>query len=198
MLAPATVRRLACDAAMVPIIESASGEPLAIGRKTRVISRALNRSLKRRDRGCRFPGCCNTRFVDAHHIEHWADGGETCLDNLVLLCRHHHRLLHEGGYSIERADAAIVFRDPMGNVIPACAETRSRGDVFALFAAHERVGIVIDSDTITPDWYGERPDHAHILSLLGPINSRSSETVTIPTAYPASRSIDGVGPVNFC
>ena len=153
---------------MVPIVESASGEPLAIGRKTRVISPALHRALKRRDQGCRFPGCCNTRFVDAHHIEHWADGGETSLDNLALLCRHHHRLLHEGGYSIETSDATIVFRDRLGIVIPETAERRFRGNVSALFDAHERSGIVIDPDTTTPEWYGERPDYPHILSLLKP------------------------------
>jgi hypothetical protein len=88
VIAPDTVRRLACDASIVPLIESARGEPLAIGRRTRTISPAMRRALKRRDGGCRFPGCTNTRFVDGHHIEHWADGGETRLDNLVLLCRH--------------------------------------------------------------------------------------------------------------
>ena len=96
VLATETVRRIACDSAMVRILESGSGEPLDVGRKTRVIPPAIHRALKRRDRGCRFPGCVNTRFVDGHHIRHWADGGATCLDNLVLLCRHHHRLLHEG------------------------------------------------------------------------------------------------------
>jgi len=106
-LAPETVRRLACDASIVSLIESAHGEPLAIGRKTRVISPAMRRALKRRDGGCCFPGCTNTRFVDAHHIEHWADGGATRLDNLVLLCRHHHRLIHEGGFSIERCGNAL-------------------------------------------------------------------------------------------
>ena len=90
VLATETVRRIACDASLVRILESGSGEPLDVGRKTRVIPPAMHRALKRRDRGCRFPGCVNTRFVDGHHIRHWADGGATCLDNLVLLCRHHH------------------------------------------------------------------------------------------------------------
>ncbi len=87
VLAAETLRRLACDSALVRILESGAGEPLDIGRKTRVIPPALRRALKRRDRGCRFPHCTNTRFVDGHHILHWADGGATCLDNLVLLCR---------------------------------------------------------------------------------------------------------------
>jgi hypothetical protein len=83
-------------------LKERDGEPLSVGRKTRSIPPALCRALRRRDRGCRFPGCENHRFVDAHHIEHWARGGETSMDNLVLLCRTHHRLVHEGGYFVER------------------------------------------------------------------------------------------------
>jgi hypothetical protein len=69
--------------------------------------------LKARDDGCRFPGCTHRAYLDGHHVKHWADGGETGLDNLVQLCRHHHRLVHEGGFSCERRDdGAFVFRDP--------------------------------------------------------------------------------------
>jgi len=107
--APETVRRLGCDAAVVRVLENAEGEPLDVGRKTRVIPPALRRALKRRDGGCRFPGCTHTRFVDGHHIEHWADGGETRLDNLVSLCRQHHRLLHEGGYGIVKDGPVFRF-----------------------------------------------------------------------------------------
>ena len=107
--APETVRRLCCDAAVVRILESGDGEPLDVGRKTRVIPPSIRRALKRRDGGCRFPGCTNTKFVDGHHIVHWADGGPTCLDNLVSLCRFHHRLVHEGGYYIVRDDAEFRF-----------------------------------------------------------------------------------------
>jgi hypothetical protein len=71
--------------------------------------------LRARDRGCRFPGCENHRFVDAHHVRHWARGGETTLVNLVLLCRRHHRLVHEGGYGI---DDRMRFYDPWGRPIP--------------------------------------------------------------------------------
>lgn len=107
--APETVRRLGCDAAVVRILETAEGEPLDVGRKTRVIPPALRRALKRRDGGCRFPGCTHTRFVDGHHIEHWADGGTTCLSNLVSLCRFHHRLIHEGGYYVVKDGSAFRF-----------------------------------------------------------------------------------------
>jgi hypothetical protein len=69
--------------------------------------------LKARDDGCRFPGCTHRAYLDGHHVKHWADGGETGLDNLVQLCRHHHRLVHEGGFHCERRDdGAFVFRDP--------------------------------------------------------------------------------------
>jgi hypothetical protein len=109
VLATETMRRLACDSAVTRILTTGTGEVLDVGRKTRVIPPAVRRGLKVRDRGCRFPGCPNTRFVDGHHITHWADGGATRLDNLVLLCRHHHRLLHEGGYYVVRDGPHFIF-----------------------------------------------------------------------------------------
>ena len=84
-LAPETARRLACDASIVRLIER-DGRPLSVGRKTRSIPPALQRALHARDGGCRFPGCGSRRFVDAHHIAHWAHGGATELANLVQLC----------------------------------------------------------------------------------------------------------------
>ena len=130
-----TSRRLACDAALirvthVPPHEPASGSSrgpapgapapagsvLSVGRRTRTIPPALRRALEVRDRGCRFPGC-GLRFTDAHHVTHWADGGETSLDNCVLLCRYHHRLVHEGGWRLEWwGKGRAVFRDPRGGV----------------------------------------------------------------------------------
>jgi hypothetical protein len=93
-------RRLACDAAITPIFNG--GESPQIGPTTRVISGPLRRSLKALDKGCRFPGCdCPPAWTDAHHIRHWADGGSQILSNLVLLCRRHHRLVHEEGWTIE-------------------------------------------------------------------------------------------------
>ena len=124
--APETVRRLCCDAAVVRILESGDGEPLDVGRKTRVIPPSIRRALKRRDGGCRFPGCTNTRFVDGHHIVHWADGGATCLDNLVSLCRFHHRLLHEGGYYVVKDDQAFRFFRGDGFEIRGMAEQLKR------------------------------------------------------------------------
>jgi len=118
-LAPETARRLACDAGVVPLIQR-NGRALDVGRKTRSIPPALRRALAARDRGCRFPGCDRAR-VDAHHIRHWAHGGETKLENLVHLCRHHHRLVHEGGVGIEgRHGGDLVFRRPDGRRIAPC------------------------------------------------------------------------------
>ena len=95
-----TVKRLLCDGPAVGIVENGNGEPLSIGRKSRTVPTAIRRALDGRDRTCRFPGCSHTKWLDAHHIRHWTDGGETSLENLVLLCTHHHRLLHEGGFQM--------------------------------------------------------------------------------------------------
>ena len=99
-----TVRRLSCDCSYVKITEDEKGEPLDVGRKTRSIPPALRRALNSRDKGCVFPGCTHKRYVDGHHVHHWAEGGETKLGNLVSLCRFHHRQVHEGGIRIERLD----------------------------------------------------------------------------------------------
>jgi hypothetical protein len=101
-IAPETTKRLACDASIVTLVERA-GEPVSVGRKTRSVPPSLRRALRKRDGGCRFRGCGRGRYVDAHHIEHWAEGGATSLDNLVQLCRHHHRLVHEGGFTVRRS-----------------------------------------------------------------------------------------------
>jgi len=116
-----TVKRMACDASLVVVTEDERGLPLNVGRKQRTVSTSIRRVLWARDRHCRFPGCCRTRFVDAHHVNHWVDGGETSVDNLVLLCSYHHRLLHEGGYRIRRdyqGEHCFVRAD--GRVIPRC------------------------------------------------------------------------------
>jgi hypothetical protein len=118
-LALDTVRRLACDATIVGVLEDADGEPLNVGRKTRSIPPALSRALRARDRGCRFPGCERTRFTQGHHVKHWADGGETKLSNLVTLCSFHHHLVHEGGFGLTATDDGLfVFTRPDGRRIP--------------------------------------------------------------------------------
>lgn len=111
-----TCRRLACDAGVVTVRHAPDGRILHVGRRTRTIPPAIRRALNVRDRGCRFPGC-GSRFADAHHIRRWADGGVTSLDNTILLCGFHHRLLHEGGYRVELKDwpgGRATFYDARG------------------------------------------------------------------------------------
>lgn len=113
-----TSRRLACDASVVRIDHDATGSVLDVGRKTRTIPPPIRRALAARDTVCRFPGCTSRR-CDAHHIEHWADGGATCVDNLILLCRRHHRAVHDGGFHVVRhADGRLIFLRPDGHAIP--------------------------------------------------------------------------------
>ena len=113
-----TSRRLACDASRVIMTHDAASRVLDVGRRTRIVPTAIRRALEHRDGGCRFPGCGN-RFVDAHHVQHWADDGPTHLDNLLLLCRRHHRLVHEEGYGVRRNHGGeFAFSRPDGRVIP--------------------------------------------------------------------------------
>jgi len=128
----------------------------------------MRRALRHRDGGCRFPGCTNTRFSDAHHIEHWGEGGETSLENLVELCRRHHRFVHEYGYAIRREDDAIRFVDPAGHKIPETGErpyffTRA---VARLGAGLQSKGVELDSETNRPGWDGSTPDYGRCIGSL--------------------------------
>jgi Domain of unknown function (DUF222)/HNH endonuclease len=164
-----TARRLSCDASVVKILEDSEGEPLDVGRKTRTIPPSLRRALKSRDQGCVFPGCTHKRYVDGHHIHHWAEGGETKLSNLVSLCRMHHRAVHEGGITIQRLDdGAWRFVKRSGESLHACVPGRSapRGDWMQLPAAHATRGIHITADTSVTRWRGERMDNGLAIDLL--------------------------------
>ena len=174
-----TSRRLACDCSVINWLDHKGGaitgaEPLSVSRKTRTVPPALRRALQRRDRGCRFPGCSCNRFVDAHHIHHWADGGETHINNLVLLCRHHHRLVHEGGFGLLRmADGDIQFTNPEGKYILQNAEKRFSGNVSTLNRENEELGIDITPKTSIPNWQGESMDSSivvHNLTLRDSLN----------------------------
>lgn len=112
-----TVKRLCCDGAVLPVIEQ-DGIPLNVGRRQRVVSGVLKRALLARDRRCTWPGCHHERFLEAHHVHHWADGGETSLENLTLVCSTHHTLIHEGGFSVQRrADGSCYFARPDGRPV---------------------------------------------------------------------------------
>jgi hypothetical protein len=116
-----SLKRIGCDASRLFLVEDEHGDPLSVGRKSRVVPQAIKRALWARDGCCCFPGCGRKRFVDAHHIEHWSTGGETSLANLMLLCSKHHTLVHEGGFRIEKDYRdRWFFRRPDGRAVPAC------------------------------------------------------------------------------
>jgi hypothetical protein len=150
---------MACDASVVHWHEGKDSEPLNIGRKSRTIPPAIRRALKRRDGGCRFPGCTCSKFVDAHHIRHWADGGETSMDNLVLLCRRHHRLVHEGGFGVHaRVNGEIRFTYPDGRTLPPSPDGPFRGNADSIRVDNHNNGLEITSETLPPLWTGEVMD----------------------------------------
>jgi hypothetical protein len=161
-LAPETARRLACDASVV-----------RNGRKTRTIPPALRRALRARDRGCRFPGCENRRFLDAHHVHHWARGGPTALGNLVLLCRRHHRLVHEGGYRVDRQGR---FYYPWGGRFPSVPRL-PRGHPDQLLERNRH--LEVDGDTCESG-DDERLDLEYAVDVLVAATGPSGETEEFP------------------
>ena len=138
----------------------------------------MQRALRSRDGGCRFPGCTHERFVDAHHIEHWADGGETSIDNLVLLCRRHHCLVHEGGFGLEKvADGRIRFTRPDGRVIDDHPRLPD-GTIEALRCANRQAEQAIDASS----WVIPGDDLDYGIAIGGLLSlqqqQRPSETIT--------------------
>ncbi len=167
-----TLRRVCCDGGIVPAAVDDHGAVLDVGRRTRSIPSAIRRALWIRDQGCRFPGCMNQRYVHGHHIKHWLHGGPTSLDNLVLLCAWHHRLLHEAGFSAAlRAGGELEVRTPAGALIPAHpALTTDRPIVEWGPGAGEWHGDADDPDvdewTTLPSWDGEKMDLDAVVGAL--------------------------------
>ena len=125
-----TSSRLCCDAEVVPIARDANGSVLDVGRRRRTVGRRLRKALDARDGGCRFPGCGSRLRTHAHHITHWAHGGETAMDNLVLLCPFHHRMVHEGGWRVEMDERGMPdFFNPLGVRMPLVPEPPDIGDL---------------------------------------------------------------------
>src|SRR2546428_8086163 len=156
----ATSQRLACDASRVVMRHDGEGRVVEIGARTRTIPPALRRALEHRDQGCRVPRCPG-RFTQGHHLRHWAHGGPTTLSNLALLCRRHHRAVHQEGYQVARLpDGALQFRRPDGRPLPQVPPPAAvLGDpVKALRACHDSQGIRIGARTACPSWLGERLD----------------------------------------
>jgi len=154
-----TFRRVACDCGLVAVAHD--GQALNIGRRTRSIPPAIRRALRLRDHGCAFPGCSNTRFVHAHHVEHWLHGGSTSLENLVMLCTFHHRLVHEGGWRVSaEADGVFCFHSPAGSPLAPLPPREPVGDApvwLQQWAAGN--GLDIGPETNFPQGDGSRPDY---------------------------------------
>jgi Domain of unknown function (DUF222)/HNH endonuclease len=166
-----TSQRLACDASRVVMRHGRNGRVVEVDARTRTIPPALRRALHHRDRGCRFPGC-GVRFGQGHHIRHWAQGGPSTLSNLALLCRRHHRAVHEEGYQLDRQpDGELRFRRPDGRLLPQvpCPQ-EMRGDaVQILRARHNAEGLVLHPWTATPGWLGEHLDVGWAIDVLHPL-----------------------------
>jgi 5-methylcytosine-specific restriction endonuclease McrA len=166
-----TSRRLACDASRVVMRHDEDGRLVEIGARTRTIPPALRRALQHRDQGCRFPDC-GVRFTQGHHLRHWAEGAPTTLSNLALLCRRHHRAVHEEGYHVERLpDGALGFRRPDGRPLPEAPPFGPvhADPVHALRARHEGQGLRLHARTTCPTWLGERLDVAWAIGVLHPL-----------------------------
>ena len=166
-----TSQRLACDASRVVMRHDPDGRIVEVGARTRTIPPAIRRALHHRDRGCRFPGC-GVRVGQGHHIRHWAQGGPTTLSNLALLCRRHHRAVHEEGYGVERLpDGELQFRDPNGRLLPAVPRPPEvPGDpVESLRARHEAAGLHLHARTAMPGWLGEPLDVGWAIDVLHPL-----------------------------
>jgi len=178
-IAAETARRLACDASVIRIIEAEKGEPLDVGRRTRTIPPGIRRALNARDKGCRFPGCSFKRYVDGHHVKHWANGGETKLTNLVTLCRFHHRLVHEGQVVVETLDdGAFRFVKPDGQTFdsPPPAPTDWRQLVAASTTA-------ITPTTALSLWRGEALDLGLAIECLLQRRAKNVSAETSGDAY---------------
>ena len=179
-ISAATARRLSCDASLVTVLEDEFGNVLNIGRRSRTIPPAIKRALSIRDTTCRYPGCCERKYVDAHHIKHWADGGETKLDNLVTLCRHHHRKLHQGAFKIEvdtvvetglvteSNSTRIIFKNGTGDTINSCFLPQFHENVSAetnIIYLSENFGW-IDETSAANRWAGDKMDYSMALDAL--------------------------------
>ena len=170
-LHPDSARRLSCDASLVTVLENDKGEVLNIGRRTRIIPPHIHRALQTRDHGhCQYPGCENSRYTDAHHVKHWADGGETCLDNLVIQCRYHHRAHHQGEFTITPGDIAGEFRfhDVFGREIlpaawPQFPEQEGPEAEVLVIENHSKN---VSAETCKTAWCGERMDYGMAIDAL--------------------------------
>jgi Domain of unknown function (DUF222)/HNH endonuclease len=188
VITPETARRLGCDAEVVAEVER-DGLPLSVGRKRRTVPPTLRRLLEARHGDvCCFPGCERRRHLQAHHRHHWAHGGETSLENLVLLCFHHHRLVHEGGYTIEDDPAGrFRFRNRHGVLCPTLPPRPPPGSADELVAEHDRRGLMTGPRT-NQNGCGDRLDLGlAVYAIASEVNPRPEDGVD-GRAAPAARA----------
>jgi len=156
-------KRLACDASLSTVLEDNQGNVLNIGRRSRIVPRAMSHALRIRDGGCVYPSCCQNHYTDAHHIQHWAEGGETNMENLVTLCRYHHGLLHKGEYHLHRDESGdLVFTNSRNELITRSFYPQFPGNP----SADECLDPDIDEHTTKSKWLGERLDIDHTLQCM--------------------------------
>jgi 5-methylcytosine-specific restriction endonuclease McrA len=166
-----TSQRLACDASRVVMRHDREGRVVEVGARTRTIPPALRRALLHRDQGCRFPGC-GVRFVQGHHIHHWAHGGPTTLSNLASLCRRHHRAVHEEGFAVvRRPNGDLQFRRPDGRLLPEVPPPAAvpTDPVQTLRSRPDAEGLDLHARTACPGWLGERLDVGYAIDVLHPM-----------------------------
>jgi hypothetical protein len=172
-----TAQRLACDAAIVMMIEDANGNPLSVGRKTRVVSTAIKRALLQRDKTCRFPGCANRLYLHSHHCRAWAAGGETDCANCCSLCSLHHRFVHELGYTVvSLGGGEFEFRTPRGHVVPVVPDLPnvSAGTSWQRIRA-QNAALGIHGTTAGYGWDGVPIDYSAVVgSLVGELNIQAT------------------------
>ncbi len=159
-----TVRRLFCDASAVAIIRRENGEPLTVSKRSSTLPRAARRAARFRDKGCRFPGCGERVFVDVHHVRHQSRGGGHEIVNIVELCWFHHRLVHEGGWTLRLLEGGeVIAITPGGNVISSFVEPPASAES-TISERNGVLGVAIDSTTITPNWWN---DPLHLGDIIG-------------------------------
>ena len=164
-LSAETIRRIWCDTA-VTRVDLRDGAIVEVSEPSRTISASLRRALGLRDGQCRFPGCSAKR-VDAHHIRYRRHKGPTTLNNLLSLCRFHHKLVHEGGYTVTRsADGDVRFHDPHGRQLHNRSNLVANDGANALRETHRNLGIDIDPDTIAGNYCGDKLDIDYAVSVL--------------------------------
>ncbi len=163
-----TSQRLACDASRVMMQHARDGRVVEVAARTRTIPPAIRRALHNRDHGCRFPGC-TARFGEGHHIQHWAQGGPTTLSNLAMLCRRHHRAVHEEGYQVEQEpDGKLRFSRPDGEPLPEVPRCQKVSAEPSGAIRAQNHAAALDVHTPRPLWFGEKLDVGYAIDVLHP------------------------------